>query len=186
MSTRIDDYGAVVYDLDGTLVRLAVNWKAAATEATAAFAEAGVDADADLWSLFETAPEYGLADELEAILSAHERRGAERAIRLPLADHLPQARPVGVCSLNAESACRVALDRHDLLSHVDTVVGRDSVTTHKPDPEPLLAAVDRIGADPAETVFVGDSERDALTADRAGVAFAWADAVAGDGVPAER
>ncbi|GAB6861535.1 HAD family hydrolase [Haloplanus litoreus] len=187
MSTRIDDYGAVVYDLDGTLVRLAVNWKAAATEATAAFAEAGVDADADLWSLLETAPEYGLADELESILAAHERRGAERAIRLPLADRLPhRGRSVGVCSLNAEAACRLALERHDLLSHVGAVVGRDSVATHKPDPEPLLTTVDRIGADPSETVFVGDSERDALTAERAGVAFAWADTVVDGGVTAER
>jgi len=187
VSTRIDDYDAIVYDLDGTLVRLAVNWKAAAEAATAAFAEAGVDADADLWSLLETAPEHGLADELESILAAHERRGAERSIRLPLADRLPHRdRPVGVCSLNAESACRLALDRHDLSAHVGVVVGRDSVATHKPDPAPLLTTVERLGADPDRTLFVGDSERDAVTAERAGVAFAWVDAVTDDGVPAER
>ena len=188
MSTRIDDYGAIVYDLDGTLVRLAVNWKAAAEEATAVFADAGVDADADLWALLEVAPEHGLGAELESILAAHERQGAERSIRLPLADRLPHRdRPVGVCSLNAESACRLALDRHDLSAHVGAVVGRDSVTTHKPDPAPLLATVDRLGAAPETTLFVGDSERDAVTAERAGVAFAWADAVVdGDGVPAER
>ena len=171
------DYEAVVYDLDGTLVRLAVDWKAAASDATAAFAEAGVDAaDADLWSLFETAPEYGLADDLEAILAGHERRGAERAIRLPHADRVAEwPVPVGVCSLNAESACRLALDRHDLLDHVDAVVGRDSVATHKPDPEPLLTTIDRLGSEPSSALFVGDSERDAVTAERAGVAFEWAD-----------
>jgi phosphoglycolate phosphatase-like HAD superfamily hydrolase len=171
------DYGAVVYDLDGTLVRLAVDWDAAASDATAAFAEAGVDAaDADLWSLFETAPEYGLADDVESILASHERRGAERATRLPHADRVPEWRvPVGVCSLNAESACRLALDRHDLLEHVDAVVGRDSVATHKPDPEPLLTTIDRLGAEPSSSLFVGDSERDAVTAERAGVAFEWVD-----------
>lgn len=177
MSTGPADYGAVVYDLDGTLVRLAVDWDAAASDATAAFAEAGVDvAGADLWSLFETAPEHGLADDLESILAAHERRGAERATRLPHADRVPEwSVPVGVCSLNAEAACRRALERHDLLDHVDTVVGRDSVATHKPDPEPLLTAIGRLGADPASALFVGDSERDRLTAERAGVAFEWAD-----------
>ncbi|WP_251344102.1 HAD family hydrolase [Haloplanus halophilus] len=175
MNTRIDDHDAVVYDLDGTLVTLAVDWRAAAEEATAAFADAGVDADADLWSLLERAPEYGLADELESILAAHERRGAERSIRLPRADALPHDRPVGVCSLNAESACRLALERHGLRSHVGAVVGRDSVATHKPDPEPLLTTIERIGADPGSTVFVGDSERDAVTAERAGVAFEWVD-----------
>jgi len=169
------DYGAVVYDLDGTLVRLAVDWDAAASDATAAFAEAGVDVtDADLWSLFETAPEHGLAAELESILAAHERRGAEDAIRLPHADRVPEwTVPVGVCSLNSEAACRVALDRHGLSTHVDAVVGRDTVATHKPDPEPLLTTIDRLGADPASALFVGDSERDAVAAERAGVAFEW-------------
>ena len=166
-----------MYDLDGTLVRLAVDWDAAASDATAAFAEAGVDvADADLWSLFETAPDHGMSADLESILSTHERRGAERSIRLPHADRVPEwSVPVGVCSLNAEAACRRALERHDLLDHVDAVVGRDSVATHKPDPEPLLTTVDRLGADPVSALFVGDSERDRLTAERAGVAFEWVD-----------
>jgi phosphoglycolate phosphatase len=172
------DYGAVVYDLDGTLVRLAVDWDAAAREATALFSDAGVDAaDADLWSLFEAAPDHGLAEELEAVLAAHERRGAERSTRLPLADRVAEwAGPVGVCSLNAEAPCRLALERHGLLDHVGTVVGRDSVPTHKPDPEPLLVTLDRLGVDPASALFVGDSERDAVTADRAGVAFEFVDA----------
>jgi phosphoglycolate phosphatase len=175
--TSRTDHGAVVYDLDGTLVRLTVNWDAAARDATAVFADAGVDAaDADLWSLFETAPEHGLAEELESVLAAHERRGAERSVRLPLADRVAKRDvPVGVCSLNAEAACRLALDRHGLLDHVGTVVGRDSVPTHKPDPKPLLVTLDRLGVDPASALFVGDSERDATTADRAGVAFEFVD-----------
>ncbi|WP_394338932.1 HAD family hydrolase [Haloplanus aerogenes] len=183
MSIESADYGAVVYDLDGTLVRLVVDWDAAASDATAAFAEAGVDvADADLWSLFETAPEHGLAEDLESILAAHERRGAEQAIRLPHADRVPEwSVPVGVCSLNAEAACRRALERHDLLDHVETVVGRDSVATHKPDPEPLLTAIDRLGADPSSALFVGDTERDRLTAERAGVAFEYVDDGPADG-----
>jgi phosphoglycolate phosphatase len=178
VNAAIDD-GSIVYDLDGTLVTLAVNWNAAARAVTDVFDEAGVDtAETDLWSLLEVAPAHGLADELEAVLGAHERRGAERSIRLPLADHLRErSSPVGVCSLNAESACRVALARHDLLDGVDAVVGRDSVGTHKPDPEPLLTTIDHIGADPETTLFVGDSERDAETAARAGVAFEWVDDV---------
>jgi Predicted phosphatases len=54
------------------------------------------------------------------------------------------------------------------------VVGRDTVRTHKPEPESLLAAVDALGVDPDRCVFVGDSESDRVTADRAGVPFVWA------------
>ncbi len=99
--------------------------------------------------------------------------GAEASARLPHADHLPLAVPTGVCSLNCEAACRTALDRHDLTPHVGSVVGRDSVATYKPDPEPLIATLRDLGADPAAALFVGDSERDAVTAERAGVDFRW-------------
>lgn len=177
MSHDTDDFDAVVYDLDGTLVRLAVDWDAVAREAAECFAEAGVDAsDADLWAMLDLADEHGLRDAIEAVLVAHEREGAARSARLATADCLAAATgPVGVCSLNAEVACRVALDTHGLADAVNAVVGRDSVPTRKPDPEPLLTTVSRLDAAPERTLFVGDSERDAETADRAGTAFRYVD-----------
>jgi phosphoglycolate phosphatase len=177
VSHDTDDYEAVVYDLDGTLVHLDVDWDEVAREATARFASAGVDAaDADLWAMLDLADEHGLREEVEAVLAAHEREGATRSVRLAHADCLADATvPVGVCSLNAEAACRVALDVHGLAAHVDVVVGRDSVATRKPDPEPLLAAVRGLGATPEGTLFVGDSARDATTASRAGTAFRYVD-----------
>ncbi len=170
-------YDGVVYDLDGTLVRLAVDWAAAAEDAWARYQKAGVHPDShDLWNLMESAPEHGLAAEIEGAVAAHEHDGARDSRRLPLADELVGlGRPAAVCSLNCERACEIALDRHDLTGHVGAVVGRDSVDTHKPDPEPLLAAIDRIGLAPDRVVFVGDSERDAVTAERAGVDFAYVD-----------
>jgi phosphoglycolate phosphatase len=174
------DHEGVVYDLDGTLVRLAVDWEAAARDATATFEAAGVSvSDPDLWSLLEAAPRHGLEADLEAVLSRHERRGARTSTRLPTADGLAaHENPVGVCSLNAESACRLALERHGLLDHVDAVVGRDSVGSHKPDPEPLLTTCRLLGVDPGATLFVGDSERDAVTAERAGVQFRYVEGTA--------
>lgn len=163
----------VVYDLDGTLVRLTVDWDAVAREAVERFAEAGIDAsDEDLWTMLDLADANGLRGAIEAILSAHEREGATRSVRLPTADCLPDSTvPVGVCSLNAESACRVALDTHGLSPYVESVVGRDSVATRKPDPEPLLTVVRALDATPERTLFVGDTGRDAETARRAGTAF---------------
>jgi phosphoglycolate phosphatase len=170
----VTGYDAVVYDLDGTLVRLAVDWAAAEREAASVFADHGVDADGDLWTMLDLADETGLRDEIEAVLSAHEREGARASERLELADCLPHAIPVGVCSLNCEAACRAALSTHDLRDAVRAVVGRDSVATRKPDPEPLLATVDRLGlARDAPVLFVGDSRRDEETARRAGLDFRY-------------
>ncbi|MFB6107967.1 MAG: HAD family hydrolase [Haloplanus sp.] len=170
------DFGTVVYDLDGTLVRLAVDWDAVTREAAEAFADAGIEVDDDLFAMFDAAQAYGLGDELEGLVSDHECRGAERSERLPSCDRLATHEGrVGVCSLNSERACRLALERHGVLEYVDAIVGRDSVAGRKPDPEPLLSTLRRLDADPADAVFVGDTERDAETADRAGVAFRYVD-----------
>jgi len=168
-------YEARVYDLDGTLVRLDVDWEAAREETVAALAARGVDlGDASLWEALERAETEGYDGVVEEILTDYERDGARSARRLPLADDLPADVPVGVCSLNAEAACRIALELFGLDHHVDCLVGRDSVGGRKPDPEPLLAVVEALGVSPGKALFIGDSESDALAADRAGLDFQYA------------
>ena len=169
------EYAGVVYDLDGTLVTLAVNWDAVANDVIRVYEDAGIDATgAGLWSLLEDAEEHGIADAVEAAISRHEREGARRPRRCGLADELAdRSVPIGVCSLNCEAACRIALETHGLAADVDAVVGRDSVATHKPDPEPLVATLAALGVEPANALFVGDSLRDKKTANRAGVAFEY-------------
>ncbi|WP_436344325.1 HAD family hydrolase [Natronorubrum sp. FCH18a] len=171
------DYDAVVYDLDGTLVDLDVDWDAVATDVLEVYESADVEPPSrDLWELLGTANDVGLADDVESAIAAHERTGAEAAPRLTHADELlEQAVPVGVCSLNCEAACRIALEAHGLIDAVDAVVGRDTVETQKPHPDPLLETVRKLDAEPETALFVGDSARDRVTAERAGVAFEFVD-----------
>lgn len=171
-SRRLADGEAVVYDLDGTLVDLAVDWDAVAAAVSATLAEHGIDANGTLWKLLERASEVGLRGRVEGVIADHERQGARDSTRLPIVDRaIEDPRPIGVCSLNCEAACRIALETHGLDARVDAVVGRDSVATAKPDPEPLLATVEELGTTPDRTVFVGDTDRDARTAERAGTGF---------------
>lgn len=168
------DIDAVVFDLDGTLVDLNVDWEAARADVIDVYRTAGIDlSDDGLWELMLAAPEHDLTDAVEEAIARHERVGAANSIRLPLAAVLPLELPVGVCTLNCVTACRIALDRHDLLDHVEVIVGRDSLATQKPDPEPLTETIRKLNVDPAETVFIGDSSRDETTASRAGVAFRY-------------
>jgi len=173
-------YEAVVYDLDGTLVRLAVDWDAAHTTVVERLADHEVDAsEMSLWELLTWADDNGAKSVVETAIAEHERVGAQSSTRLPTADELPQAVPVGVCSLNCEKACNIALDQHELTDYVDTVVGRDSVERRKPDPEPLLQTIERLGVSPDATIFVGDSERDEQAAIGAGVDFEYVSERAG-------
>jgi phosphoglycolate phosphatase len=171
----VQGYDAVVYDLDGTLVTLDVDWDAAARDVDQVLQQEGVEADAEsLWELLDIAVEAGLRDPVEAAIASHEEPGAHAATADPLAATLPHQVPVGVCSLNCESACRIALERFDLDPHVDVVAGRDSTPTYKPDPGALAAVLERLDVPAERAVFVGDSLSDRETATGAGVDFAWA------------
>jgi len=177
-------YDAVVYDLDGTLVELAVDWDAAAESVLDVYADNAVKPPTEeLWGLLEAADGYGIGESVEEAIAIHERAGARDSTLLPLGERLiegagdrPSTPPAGVCSLNCEEACRIAVAAHGLGDALDpdAIVGRDTVGTHKPEPESLLAAVERLGSSPEDALFVGDSDRDAAAAERAGVAFAWA------------
>jgi len=168
-------HDAVIYDLDGTLVELAVDWGAVARDVAGVLRQRGVDpGDGGLWGMLERSDETGHREAVEATIAEYERAGARESRRLALADGLPHGVPVAVCSLNAEVACRLALSVHDIASAVGPVVGRDTMDSEKPNPAGLLQVVEAVDADPGETVFVGDSERDAETARRAGTEFAWA------------
>ncbi|WP_309221754.1 HAD family hydrolase [Halorussus sp. MSC15.2] len=174
-SDRGTDLAAVVYDLDGTLVRLAVDWADVERRLADLLEREGVDADPlSAWDLLSAAEDAGVGDEADELIAAAEREGARESERLPLADELlAREVPVGVCSLNHESAVRIALDRHDLADRVATVVGRGTVPERKPHPRALLAAVEELGVAPENVLFVGDSASDEETAERAGTRFEW-------------
>ena len=62
-----------------------------------------------------------------------------------------------------------ALVHTGLASYMQCVIASDSTTKHKPDPEPVLVALERLGAGPEESIFVGDSPYDMQAARAAGV-----------------
>jgi phosphoglycolate phosphatase len=172
-----EGYDGVVFDLDGTVVHLDVDWATVDRETAALLADHGLPPTDSAWGALDAAEE-GVAARVHDLLADHERRGAERSRRLPAADDLralaESGRATAVCSLNCEAAVRDALDVHGLADAVGVVVGRDSVEARKPDPEALLAALRPLGVAPDRALFVGDSESDRTTADRAGVDFRWA------------
>lgn len=172
---EFDRWDGVVFDLDGTVVWLRVDWTKAEEAVFRELQKAGVDTkDQRVWPLLELAAERGILDRIEPTLNEFEFEGAERSKRLPLADSLSAFDgPIGICSLNCEEACRRALAVHGLDEYVDVVIGRDTIRPWKPDPAPLEAAVQKLGTPPEQTLFVGDSDRDATTAEAAGIPFRY-------------
>jgi pyrophosphatase PpaX len=87
-----------------------------------------------------------------------------------------EGRRLGVVTAKRRATVELAFD-HVPLGHLfETVVGGDETEHHKPHPEPLLLAAERLGADPASIAYVGDSPFDVRAAKAAGmhaVAVTW-------------
>src|ERR1043166_4508977 len=77
--------------------------------------------------------------------------------------------PLGVVTSKSEALAMRGLAHVGIAHLMDTIVGCDSCTRHKPDPEPVRLALERLGCEPGNAVFVGDSVYDIAAGNAAGV-----------------
>ncbi|WP_203568332.1 HAD family hydrolase [Aestuariimicrobium ganziense] len=95
-------------------------------------------------------PFAGIDELLVDLRAAGVRMGVATSRRRPSAERLA-----------------AALDLH---THLPVLVTMEDTPVHKPNPAPLLLAAERIGAEPADCVYVGDATVDLGAADAAGMA----------------
>jgi pyrophosphatase PpaX len=87
-----------------------------------------------------------------------------------------QGHRLGVVTAKRRSTVELAFARVPIAHLFETVVGGDETQKHKPDPEPLLLAAERMHTRPDETAYVGDSPFDIRAAKAAGmhaIAVTW-------------
>jgi pyrophosphatase PpaX len=84
---------------------------------------------------------------------------------------------LGIVTAKRRLTVELAFDRFPVLrDHAEVVIGSDDTERHKPDPDPLLEALARLGAEPADAAYVGDSPFDVRAAKAGGlfaVAVGW-------------
>jgi len=74
----------------------------------------------------------------------------------------------------------IGLQKYDMKRYFNAIVTCDDTDRHKPDPEPVNIALERLGSKPEEAIMVGDSMFDIICSRKAGVKAAlvsWALAV---------
>jgi pyrophosphatase PpaX len=186
---RLVRYGTVLFDLDGTLVdsgamilasfqhatRTVLSREIPEHELLSAVGGSGLREQmeaidpARVEELIEvySAHNAGLHDELEpcaGILDALERLSAE-------------GRRLAVVTAKRRTTLALAFEvLPELRRFFDVTVGAEDTTRHKPSPEPLLLALERLGANADDTVYVGDSPFDiqaAKAAEVGSVAVTW-------------
>jgi pyrophosphatase PpaX len=88
-----------------------------------------------------------------------------------------EGRTLGIVTSKRHRTVALAFDRFSWLrEQFAVVVGHDDTERHKPDPDPVLAALEQLGADASEAAYVGDSPFDIQAAKAAGtfaVGVSW-------------
>jgi pyrophosphatase PpaX len=115
-----------------------------------------------------------LADELVRVYRAHNEPLHDTLEAFPgivdvLAQLKDEGRRLGVVTAKRRGTVELAFARLPLAHLFETVVGGDETERHKPHPEPLLLGLERLGAAPAESAYVGDSPYDVEAARAAGM-----------------
>lgn len=96
--------------------------------------------------------------------------------------------PLAIVTSKTDALATRGLTHTGIDGFFETIVGMDSCKRHKPDPEPVMIALDRLGYDPSEAWFVGDSIHDMESGNAAGVATVgalWGPFDAGDLAPSK-
>lgn len=77
--------------------------------------------------------------------------------------------PMGIVTSKSNEMMNRALDLTGIGPYMATKIGCDSCAIHKPDPFPVRMALDELGYEASEAVFVGDSPHDINAGNSAGV-----------------
>ncbi|MFN8187760.1 MAG: HAD-IA family hydrolase [Gaiellales bacterium] len=109
------------------------------------------------------------------LASYHEVR-AFPGIREALARLRAQDRRLGIVTAKGSATVALTIQLLPFLGELDTVVSGDDTARHKPHPDGLLLALERLGTDAGSAAYVGDSPFDigaAKAARMTAVAAGW-------------
>jgi pyrophosphatase PpaX len=181
-------YPTVLFDLDGTLVDsgaiILASFKHAARTVLAR--------DVEEEQIAALVGGSNLHEQMRVLSPAHvdELVRAYREHNRPLHDELEafegveelvemlseQGRKLGIVTAKGRQTVDLAFAVLSLERYFDAVVTADMTDRHKPDPAPVLKALELLESEPADSAFVGDSPYDITAGKAAGVftvAVSW-------------
>jgi pyrophosphatase PpaX len=181
-------FPVVLFDLDGTVIDsgaiILASMRHAAKEVLGQepsdellmVAVGGPGLEAQMHTL---APDQ--VEELVRVYRAHNEPLHEELVCCPGMDDVlvrlkDEGRLLGIVTAKRRATVELAFNVLPIAHLFDTVVGGDETERHKPDPEPLLLAAERLDVDPKECAYVGDSPFDIRAAKAAGmdaIAVTW-------------
>jgi pyrophosphatase PpaX len=175
-------FGVVLFDLDGTLIDSGAMILSSFRHATRTvlreeLPEEQLRAAVGLGAgLTEQMTHFG-AEHVDALVRAYRDHNAPLHEELAGCDGVLELLPrlkaggrrLGVVTAKRRVTVELAFGVLPLERWLDVVVAAEDTERHKPDPQPILLALERLGASPEDAAYVGDSPFDVQAAKAAGV-----------------
>ena len=181
-------FPVVLFDLDGTVIDsgaiILASMRHAAKEVLGAepadellmAAVGGPGLEAQMHAL---APDR--VEELVTVYRAHNEPLHDGLVCCTGIDDLlvrlkDEGRRLGIVTAKRRATVELAFRVLPIEHLFETVVGGDETSAHKPNPEPLLLAAERLNVDPTTCAYVGDSPFDiraAKAAEMYAIAVTW-------------
>ena len=184
---------AVVFDLDGTLVKSRLDYREMTRRVGEILMSEGVpeselNRPRRIWETIrggvESLKALGLSSdrikdtigrinealntlELQSLDTVEPMPGAHEALML-IKD---RGLRIGVATRACREYAKRSLEITGLADYVDILLARDEVEHPKPDPRHILQIVDALDASPEDTIYIGDTTTDLETARAASIAF---------------
>jgi len=178
----------IVFDLDGTLIDSAPDIRAAANvmlvgegaepldmDTTTSFIGNGIPKLVERAMRARGLPAADHARLTQAMLEAYDKNPATLTrlydgLEVLLPKLKGDGHKLGICTNKPLAPTKQILDIFAITDLFDVIIGGDTLRVKKPNPAPLYKAYEALGD--GERLYVGDSEVDAETAERAHIPFA--------------
>jgi pyrophosphatase PpaX len=174
-------FRTVLFDLDGTLIDSGAMILASMRHATRTVLGRDVPESELLARVGSThlreqmlGFDADLADDLVRAYRAHneplhsELRACSGMLTVVERLHA-EGRRLGIVTAKRHATVRLAFDVCPVERFFETVVASDDTERHKPEPDPILCALERLDSEAREAAYVGDAPFDVQSAKAAGV-----------------
>jgi len=173
----------IVFDLDGTIVRLAADWHSLFKALTYRFTEKYQEAinHKSMSAILSSIVEKGDEEELQLNFNLIRQYELEKITKNePITETVyfinnkelfgvSHSAKLAVFSLNTRSTILKSLEIAGILDEIEFFVGREDVRNWKPEPDGLLKILDYFKVNTEEMIYFGDLEKDLLAGSKAGV-----------------
>lgn len=168
------DKKIIVFDLDGTIVKLRANWHALKDVLSQRYAErndnqcAFASISACLSKIVEKEDEEELQENFKIIRQYELENIVETEIIPEVVNFIKHKEKFGVSdkviiavlSLNTRQTIIESLMIAGISDQVEIIIGREDVRSWKPEPEGLIKIINHFSVSPADLIFFGDMKKD--------------------------